>query len=112
MATVLIDGDCAMCQAFGRQVERHGGDELSVIQIASPVGSTLLADLDHGQRERGVHLIRDDGSRVSGAEAALEIGRVLPGGRLLAWFGARAPRMSEHIYRFVARNRHRIPMPW
>ena len=108
METVLIDGECRMCQAFGRGVERYASGRCSVAHIASPVGQTLLGKLNETDRMAGVHLVRANGSRVSGVTAALEIGRGFPGGRWIAWLGSRAPRLTEAVYQFVARNRNRI----
>jgi len=68
----------------------------------------LLADIDPTERSASWHLISPDGRRSSSGAAAPELLALLPGGRLPAAILARAPRLTERAYRWVADHRSRL----
>jgi predicted DCC family thiol-disulfide oxidoreductase YuxK len=74
------------------------------VPIGSEEGQRLLAGMPEEERLASWHLVRD-GRRSSAGAAFPPVFSLLPGGRPLAWLTARAPRLSESAYAWVARNR-------
>ena len=66
--------------------------------------------LNRGAVEEAMHLVSPNGKSWRGAAAARELLTLLPGGRALAWLFALPGAMyvAEHIYRWIARRRHRF----
>ncbi|HEU5107663.1 MAG TPA: DUF393 domain-containing protein [Micromonosporaceae bacterium] len=107
--TFVYDGDCAFCSACARFVERR-------VPTPARVTPWQFADLDAlgltaEQCERAVQWV-DGGSSAAGPEA---IARLLRSsrpywrvaGRLLGLRPVLA--LAWPVYRWVARNRHRMP---
>jgi predicted DCC family thiol-disulfide oxidoreductase YuxK len=65
----------------------------------------LLAGLDEAERMASWHLVDPAGRVHSGGAAFAPLGRLLPGGRVLAAPAARFPRAAERAYRLVADQR-------
>ena len=109
--TVLIyDGDCGMCDKCADYVRRHSSDQVEVVSWQS------LPDLSvHGLTEDDVMLQAwwvEGGGNFGGSEA---VGKALVaiGGvhRWMGWILLHPPIswMSPAIYRWIARNRYRLP---
>jgi predicted DCC family thiol-disulfide oxidoreductase YuxK len=110
VATFVYDGDCAFCTSCARFVERR-------VPTAAQVVPWQFADLDAlgltvGECEQAVQWVWPDGRRAAGPDAIAELLRGStagwrPVGRLLGWRPVRG--LSWPAYRWVARNRHRLP---
>ncbi|HYO42108.1 MAG TPA: DUF393 domain-containing protein [Candidatus Limnocylindrales bacterium] len=109
---VLFDGDCGLCAASARWIERR----VDAVRLeARPLGAATT-DPRVGDAVRGLdlasslHVVRPDGSVRTGAAAVLEAGRLVPRWGIVArLLDHRAGRLAlEPGYRLVARNRHRI----
>lgn len=107
---LIFDGDCAFCTRSVRFVERR-------IRRHPRIVAWQSLDLDEWgltrtECERAVQWIGVDGTRAS---AHLAVARTLVFGgkgwallgRLLSLPGVR--NLAGHVYRWVARNRHRMP---
>jgi predicted DCC family thiol-disulfide oxidoreductase YuxK len=108
--TFLYDGDCAFCSACARFIERH-------IPNAAHVVPYQFADLaalgvTQAECEAAVQWIGPDGETAAGPDAIAKLlGTSAPlwraAGGLL---GSGAARWAAWpAYRWVARNRHRMP---
>jgi predicted DCC family thiol-disulfide oxidoreductase YuxK len=111
--TVCYDGACPLCresvarvQAIyrGRRIRWVPYQDLAASdpELAKRLGSRDLAS--------ALHVIDDDGSVRSGADAILRIAEIVPRLRLFARLG-RLPivnRLVEPMYGLVARHRHRL----
>lgn len=111
---VLYDRDCGLCTATARRLrrwDRHGRLAMRSLQDAQAPGSDL-ADVVRGvPLTAALHVIdRPTGAIRAGGEAALAIGRALPGGWIIGILGRIAPfRWAVGIgYAVVARHRRRI----
>jgi predicted DCC family thiol-disulfide oxidoreductase YuxK len=110
LPTFVYDGDCAFCTSCARFVERR-------VPTAAQVVPWQFADLDAlgltvEECEQAVQWVSPDGSRAAGPDAIAELLRGStpvwrPVGRVLGWPPVR--RLSWPAYRWVARNRHRLP---
>lgn len=108
-ATLVYDGDCGICTSSARLVERL---RLDVDEVVPWQQADLAAlGLTVAECLEAVQLV-EDGRVTSGHEA---IGRLLlrsrrpwrlPGRFLLSRPGS---RLAAPAYRWVARNRHRLP---
>jgi predicted DCC family thiol-disulfide oxidoreductase YuxK len=111
-ATLLIDGDCGVCRATGDWLARRlPPARLRIVELGNAVADVSIAPLVAGRPLAGtLHLVRPDGSVVTGAAAVLASGRMVPGWRwLAAAFDHRPGRaLLEPAYRAVARHRTRI----
>ena len=110
--TLLIDGDCGLCRASGDWlVDRVPPSELRVMELQLVPSDEALAQAVRGRDlTAALHLVRADGTVVSGAAAVIGAGRLVPGlGTLAALYDHPAGHaLWEPAYRLVARNRHRI----
>jgi predicted DCC family thiol-disulfide oxidoreductase YuxK len=99
---VLYDADCGVCGRLASSLAEHG---VRVAPIRSTIGDTELRDLLPTLREAAVHVVDDQGRRLSGPDALPAILRSLP---RLAW-SARiveaAPAPFRRAYATVARHR-------
>ncbi|TDB69838.1 thiol-disulfide oxidoreductase DCC family protein [Micromonospora sp. KC721] len=109
-STFVYDGDCAFCTRCAEFIERR-------IPTGARVVPWQFADLDalgltEAECEEAVQWVGADGSRAAGPDA---IARLLgDSGRVwrLAGAGLRLSpvrRAAWPAYRWVARNRHRLP---
>ena len=110
--TLLIDGDCGLCRAAGDWLaSRVPSEKLAVMELQAVGGDGELQVLVAGRRlGDAIHLVRADGTVVSGAGAVLAAGRHVGGiARLAALYDhPLGHALWEPAYRAVARNRHRI----
>jgi predicted DCC family thiol-disulfide oxidoreductase YuxK len=106
----LFDGDCAFCTTCANFVERRIPTDATVIPWQ-------FADLDalgvrQADAEEAVIWVAPDGSSSAGPEAVARL--LVSAGSLwrpLGWVLGTRPvrRLAWPVYRFVARNRHRMP---
>lgn len=105
---VLYDHDCGFCRWALAKIlrwDRHGRLRPSPIQ--GEEGKRLLAGKSEEERLASWHLFAD--GRIHSAGAAFEpMLRALPGGRPLAAFSKRFPRLTNRAYRAVAGRRGMI----
>ena len=109
-ATLIFDGDCGFCTSAARHFEKRSFVPLKI----TPWQRTNLEKfgLTDAQAREQVYLFRD-GELFGGHECFAELMRIQgdPFHRLVART-MRAPGirvLSAAGYRFVARNRHRLP---
>jgi predicted DCC family thiol-disulfide oxidoreductase YuxK len=110
LPTFVYDGDCAFCTSCARFIERR-------IPTTAQVLPWQFADLDAlgltvEQCEQAVQWVAPDGRTVAGPDAIAELLRDSrfawrTVGRALGWRPVR--RLAWPAYRWVARNRHRMP---
>lgn len=108
-ATVIYDADCGFCKvclAVLLTWDRRGaGRALRPLALGGAEADRLLADLTVERREASWHLVDGSGRRNSAGAALAPALTLLPGGRLPAALVARAPRVTERGYRWVADHR-------
>lgn len=105
--TLIYDGECGFCRRSVDLVRRWDRehrlvlvpfqDEAQVARLGIPLPALAAA----------MHLVRPDGRVFAGADAAPEILRLVPGGRLLAWL-FRVPGVlpvARRVYGWIARQR-------
>ena len=78
---------------------------LATVPIQSPLGGELLVDVVPSERLRSAHVVRDDGSRLSGGAAAADVLSVLPSTRGLGRVARGLPRITALLYGAVAARR-------
>jgi predicted DCC family thiol-disulfide oxidoreductase YuxK len=110
--TLLIDGDCGLCRAAGDWLAaRVDGAELRVMELQAVAGEPELTQLVTGRDlSAALHLVRSDGTAVSGAAAVIGAGRRVPRLGVMAalYDHPLGHALWEPAYQLVARNRHRI----
>jgi predicted DCC family thiol-disulfide oxidoreductase YuxK len=112
---VLYDRDCGLCTATARALrrwDRHGRLRMLSLQDARQSDRSDLADAVGGlPLTAALHVVDEATGMIRvGGDAALAIGRALPGGRVVAVLGRIAPfRVAVRLgYDLVARHRRRI----
>jgi len=107
--TVLYDADCGFCRwALARVLALDRDRRLRPVALGSAEADELLADMATEQRLASWHLVSPDGARTSGGAAAPPLLILLRGGKLPAAALARAPRLTERAYRWVAEHRSQL----
>jgi predicted DCC family thiol-disulfide oxidoreductase YuxK len=107
---LVFDGDCALCSTSVRLLERMVRRRPTIIAWQHATLSEL--GLTQAQCEEAVQWVEVDGTVLSAHHA---VGRTLTYGGRGWWLIGRvitAPgvqRVSGAVYRWVARNRHRLP---
>jgi predicted DCC family thiol-disulfide oxidoreductase YuxK len=86
-------------------VRRDRRQLLVPVPIQSPLGSELLVDVLPDDRLRSAHVVRDDGRRRSGGDAAADVLSALPPTRVLGRLGHRWPGTTALLYGVVAARR-------
>lgn len=111
-ATAIFDGDCGFCRQMADRV--RGRDHHQLIEFL-PLQSDEVArrfpSLTREACERELHLVAAGGRVFRGARAIAEIWRRLGfGWKILGAISAHPPVIWPAIlvYRWVARNRHRL----
>ena len=108
--TFVYDGDCAFCTACARFIERHIPGPSTVVPFQFADLGAL--DLTREQCEHAVQWVGPDGVRAAGPDAIAELLASstrrwrIPAALLRS--GA-VRRISWPVYRWVARNRDRMP---
>jgi predicted DCC family thiol-disulfide oxidoreductase YuxK len=107
--TVLYDGDCGFCKwLLSGLLQWDRAERLRPVALQRPEADELLSDLSTEQRMASWHLVSPDGERRSGGAALPPLLRLLPAGRLPAAAFARAPRITDRGYRWVAEHRSQL----
>jgi predicted DCC family thiol-disulfide oxidoreductase YuxK len=108
-AAILYDADCGFCRwSLARFLawDRHG--RLRPVPLQDPEAGALLPGMSPEERMSSWHLVVD-GRVHSGGAALPPLFRLLPGGRPFAALTAAFPGPTERLYRWVSRNRSRLP---
>ncbi|MGQ0644036.1 MAG: thiol-disulfide oxidoreductase DCC family protein [Elusimicrobiota bacterium] len=106
---LVYDGDCAFCRRWARRlraVTKSRADYAPYQEAAA-----IFPEIPRGDFEKSIQLIGPDGSVTSGAEAAYRTLALVPAGIPFLRLYERAPffaALSEKIYGFVSRHRHRL----
>jgi predicted DCC family thiol-disulfide oxidoreductase YuxK len=113
-ATLVYDGDCGFCTRCAAFAERYvrRGENRSVAVVAWQVADLDGLGLTASECAEAVQWVGGDGVRGAGPVAIAHLlGAGGPGGRLAGWLLARRPvlALAWPVYRWVARNRHRLP---
>jgi predicted DCC family thiol-disulfide oxidoreductase YuxK len=112
--TVIYDPDCGFCRtAMALILRADGPARLRPLALGTTEADALLRDLTAEQRAGSWHLVSPDGHRESAGAAAPPLLRLLPGGTAPAAVLARAPRVTQRAYQWVADHRstfsHALP---
>ncbi len=103
---VIYDPDCGFCRwSLARLLALDRDHALRPVALGTPEADALLADMPPGERAASWHLVSPDGQRTSAGAAAAPLLRLLPAGGPPAALLARAPRLTERAYRWVAEHR-------
>jgi predicted DCC family thiol-disulfide oxidoreductase YuxK len=113
-ATFAYDGDCAFCSSCARLIDRHihTDTQVEVWQRLDLAAFGLTAD----ECAESVQWVGADGEIAAGPDAIARLLRRARGASGLLWrpagavLGTRAAQvLAWPAYRWVARNRHRLP---
>src|SRR5256714_13717385 len=105
-ATLFYDSDCGFCRWSLAKI--LAWDRRGVVKPAaldSPEADIALAGIPDEERMSSWHFVDPAGRLHSAGAGFAPLLRLLPGGTPLAAAAARAPRMTEHAYRWVAGRR-------
>jgi predicted DCC family thiol-disulfide oxidoreductase YuxK len=103
---VLYDADCGFCRwSLAQLLVLDRRRRLRPVALDTARANAVLADMDPAERVASWHLVAPDGRRWSAGAAAPPLLRQLPGGQIPAAVLARAPRVTEGTYRWVADHR-------
>jgi predicted DCC family thiol-disulfide oxidoreductase YuxK len=105
-ATLLYDSDCGFCRwSLGKVLAWDRRGRVRPVSLQSKQAERLLAGMPEGERMASWHLVGDDGQVRSAGAGIAPLLRLLPGGGPFAAVAARAPRLMERGYRFIAGHR-------
>ncbi len=109
--TLLVDGTCRLCARLVTTVRAWDRDgRVECVPYQDPSVPARFPRLAPAALAGQVHLVAADGATWTGAAAIERLLGLMPRGRALAWV-FRLPlagRIAEHVYRRVARDRHRF----
>jgi predicted DCC family thiol-disulfide oxidoreductase YuxK len=107
--TMIYDGDCHFCRRQVRFIERWGRAR-RIEPVALQAADLERFGITRGAAEEAMHVVSPAGEVSRGAAAAVQVMRLLPGLRPLVWMFRLPGAMpaAEHVYRWVARRRHRF----
>lgn len=94
----------------GHLERRDLADRLEILASGDPEVGVRFAGISPEVLAESIHLVAPDGQVSRGAEAFERVIGLLPRGRMASWvFGIPLARpLAERVYRWVARNRHRL----
>ena len=108
---VIYDGECQLCVATKRKLEQAGIGPAQVrfIPYQSAEAKQALGTFYGPGRPEMAYLVQPSGDIREGLDAFLPLAAALPAGRALLWFIRIrfVRRVSELLYRFIARHRYR-----
>lgn len=109
--TLVYDGDCRFCVRSADLIaswDRGGAVELVPLQRGGL--TQRFPWIPEGAYREAMQLIGPDNETWSGAAAAEQLVKILPGGRPLGCLFALpfARPVADRVYRLVARNRFRL----
>ncbi len=103
---VLYDEECGFCRwALDQLLRWDRRENLRAAPIQSDEGDRLLGELSEQARLSSWHLVTPDGRRHSGGAATGPLARLMPLGAPVALLAETFPRITDRLYRWVARNR-------
>jgi predicted DCC family thiol-disulfide oxidoreductase YuxK len=106
--TLLYDRDCGFCRwCLGKVLAWDRRRSIRPVAIQSGEAEGLLTGMPEAERLASWHLVDGDDAVRSAGAAFPALFRLLPGAAPLAALTTRAPRATEHAYRWVAGNRSR-----
>jgi predicted DCC family thiol-disulfide oxidoreductase YuxK len=106
--TLLYDRDCGFCRwCLGKVLAWDRRSSIRPVAIQSEEGDRLLMGMPERERLASWHLVDESGMVRSAGAAFPELFRLLPAAAPLAALTARAPRVTDRAYRWVAANRSR-----
>ena len=108
---LIYDGECRLCVATKRKLEQAGIGPAQVrfIPYQSAEAKQALGTFYGPGRPEMAYLVQPSGDIRQGLDAFLPLAAGLPAGRALLWFirVRFVRRVSELLYRFIARHRYR-----
>ncbi|MGH2984865.1 MAG: thiol-disulfide oxidoreductase DCC family protein [Solirubrobacterales bacterium] len=108
-ATVLYDSDCGFCRwSLAKLLRWDRRHLLRPLALQDPEAGTLLPGMSEEERLASWHLVDAEGEVRSAGAALPVLLRLLPGGTPFALVAARAPRITERGYRWIAEHRSRF----
>ncbi len=112
IATLVYDGECAMCRASALWLMRRAqaSGALEILPCRSPVRRERFPRLTDTQCMTAMQLVLADGRVLAGADAVPELLKRVRGWRhVAAVFALPGVRpIARRVYAWVARNRMRI----
>jgi predicted DCC family thiol-disulfide oxidoreductase YuxK len=104
--TILYDSDCGFCRwSLAKVLGWDRRRALRPVALDTEEAGHLLGGMSQEERMASWHLVDAEGRRHSAGAAFPPLLRLLPGGGPLAALSARAPRLTERGYSFVAGHR-------
>lgn len=104
---IIFDGDCEFCRNWVQRAQSVSGS--SIEYIASSEAQKNFPAITPKEFENAVQFIRKDGTRISGAEAVIELlSSFHPWLKILhkAYHHSKLFQcLAEQIYRIIAENR-------
>lgn len=109
-SAVLYDNDCDICKTITETLLTWdaGRGRIRPVPIQSEEGERLLRDVPAEKRLASFHLVRPDGTVVSGGPALAKLFRELPGGIVVAKALELSPDATSGSYEWIAANRIRL----
>jgi len=112
VATLIYDGECAMCRASALWIMRRAmdGGALEILPCRSAPRLARFPQVTDEQCMTAMQLVLPDGRVLPGADAMPELLRRMPRWRALASVFA-LPGMrpvARRVYAWIARNRMRV----
>jgi predicted DCC family thiol-disulfide oxidoreductase YuxK len=112
VATLVYDGECAMCRASALWIMRRAmdGGALEILPCRSAPRRTRFPQISDAQCMTAMQLVLPDGRILAGADAIPELLRRIPRWRWLAGFFALSGvrPLGRVVYAWIARNRMRV----
>jgi predicted DCC family thiol-disulfide oxidoreductase YuxK len=105
-ATLLYDADCGFCRwSLAKILAWDRRRALRPVSLQSDEAGSLLGELPEEERMASWHIVDPQGELHSAGGGFAPLLRLLPGGAPLAAAAARAPRLTDRGYRWVAGHR-------
>ena len=112
VATLIYDGECAMCRASALWLMRLAlsRKQLEILPCRSPVRATRFPHISEDACTTAMQLVLADGRVLAGADAVPELLRRIRGlGWLASVFALPVMRpLARRVYAWIARNRMKI----
>ncbi|HEV8472912.1 MAG TPA: DUF393 domain-containing protein [Methylomirabilota bacterium] len=112
VATLVYDGECAMCRASALWLMRRAmaGGALEILPCRSTPRRARFPQITDEQCMAAMQLVLPDGRVLAGADAVPELFRRIPHwGWVPAFFALPGVRpVARRVYAWIARNRMKI----
>ncbi len=110
LITMLFDGACPLCKREAgmiRRADRHG--RVGMRDIAAPDFDPAEFGLSHDAVHARIHGVLADGTVLEGMEVFRRVYAAIGRGWMLGWTRWPIARpITDAMYRWFARNRHRL----